>query len=239
MEIGTETIILCVWHFLCREKFNWISPCVSTDCTVAHFQPELFLFYSTFTLHWVSSMCVFVCSSSYVRVCVCATTWVCTNDGEKVVKNPCGFVCWHCRWNLRRVWWICVWLSQKITINRTEQILNCFGCTFTGEVPAAYCSLSSNSTDCFWCSPLQRAGSYLGQPQVTAEKTAIHHFLYKVEGLSHRWLGTKMIWPSLSLTILSVPCSSKQGLLWVKFSAGPWSATAARADGSLLTCKPA
>lgn len=126
--------------------------------------------------------------------------WVCTNDGGKVVKSQCGFVRWHCRWNSSRVWWICVWLSQKITINRTEQIPNCFGSIFTGEVPAAYCGLSRSSADCLWSFSLQKkAGSYPGQRQVRAEKTAIHHLLYKAEGLSHRWLGAKMIWPSLSL----------------------------------------
>lgn len=87
MEIWTETIILCVWHFLCREKFNWISLCVSTDCTVAHFQPELFLFYSTFTLQWVFRMCVLSGG----------LTWMCTR------RVRVGFVCWRCGWKWRCV----------------------------------------------------------------------------------------------------------------------------------------
>lgn len=134
------------------------------------------------------------------------------------------------------VWWICVWLSQKITMNGTEQIPNCFGSMFSGDMPAAYCSPSSNSTNGFWCFPLRRAGPHPGQPRVRAEKTAIHHFLSKGEGLSHRWPGATMIWPSLSLwpSCLDIVHLNKAPL-WVKFSAGPWSTAA---DGSLLTSKP-
>lgn len=60
----------------------------------------------------------------------------------------------------------------------------------------------------------------------------------KVLELCHRWPGAKTIWPSVSLWPSCLWLrSSKRGLLWVKFSAGPQSARKARADGWLLTGK--
>lgn len=209
--IWTEAIILRVRHFLCREKFNWISLCVSADCTVAYFQPELSLFHPTFTLHWALSMFVYACG------------WACAHGRHKSVKkSPCGFVCWHCRWNLRHVWWICVWLSQEIAINSTKQILNCFGSIYSS---ACRVLLSAIKFCCFTIK--------LCHIQVKSRSEFLN-----MDGVTGSWCKV-VLTIAKSLTILSVLSSCKYGLLWVKISAGPLSATVARADGSVLTCKPA
>lgn len=67
----------------------------------------------------------------------------CVQMMRRKQTSECCSVCCYCRWNLYCVWWICVWLSEKITINRMEQISNCFGSRFTADMPVAYCSLHS------------------------------------------------------------------------------------------------
>lgn len=124
------------------------------------------------------------------------------------------------------MWWICVWLSRKITINGSEQIPNLFWLyIYSRNACSIYCRLPWNV---FLMLPSPEswviARSAPGYTQVRAEKTAIHSLDIKLRDCltsdwAQRWFDHPWASDHLVCTV-SIQIRSPVGeiLCWVLVS---------------------